>query len=72
MDIALRDLDALPPVSDGEHEIIRVTVSDCGDQFALTFACADGKSLRIRLPFQHLQTLADVLYELARERRWAQ
>jgi hypothetical protein len=71
MDIALRDLDALPPATDGVHEIVRIDVSDdSGDRFALTFATADGRNLRVRLPGEQLQALADVLYALAQERSW--
>ena len=72
MDIALRDLDALPAATDGEHTIIRIDVSDDGPRFALTFTCLSGKSLRVRLPSDQLQALADVLLELAQVRRWEQ
>ena len=75
MDIALRDWDALPPASDGEHEIVRIDVSDDNRdpfdlRFALTFVCASGRSLRVRMPREQLRALSDVLRELARERCW--
>jgi hypothetical protein len=72
MDIALRDLDALPP-PDEQVEIVRIDVSDCDERrFCLTFATADGRNLRVRLPSRELQMLSDVLSELAWLRRWPQ
>jgi hypothetical protein len=70
MDIALRDLDALPPVTDGAHSVVRIDVSDDGPRFCLTFCCLSGRSLRVCLPAEHLRALADVLLELATARVW--
>jgi hypothetical protein len=72
MDIALHSLDSLP-AADEQHEIVRIDVSEDGpDRFALTFVTADGRSLRVRLPSDHLLELARVLLALAAERHLAQ
>jgi hypothetical protein len=56
-----------------EHDIVGVHVCPpVGDdpRFAIEFRTDGNRTLRVRLPGDRLQALADVLHELARERCW--
>jgi hypothetical protein len=79
MDVTLvRDPDRLPEITDREeHEIVQVCLCDSigeadplDDRFVISFTCADGKVLRIRLPASELQALGEGLLRMAKERNW--
>jgi hypothetical protein len=59
----------------GEHEIVGVYVQlpprndpDDDDRFAIMFATASGRTLRVKLPIIELERLARCLFEAAAER----
>ena len=72
----IRSSDQLPPTSDGgEHLITGIHVCDiCDDpadsRFVIGFVTATGRTLRVRLPAEQLDELAQVLFSMAKERRW--
>jgi hypothetical protein len=73
----VRSPDALPPTSDGgEHPVIAVHVhmppaDDPADpRFSIGFETLSGRCLRVRLPPDQLRQLAEVLMQLAEERRF--
>ena len=53
-----------------EHDIVGVSVCppDATGRFAIEFRTDGNRTLRVALPADQLQALADVLHELARER----
>jgi hypothetical protein len=54
-----------------EHSIIAVNVAPPvgdDDRFAIEFRTDGGRTLRVMLPLDQLQALADVLHDLAAER----
>jgi hypothetical protein len=59
-----------------EHCIVGVYVSPPAsgddDRFAIEFRTDGGRTLRVRLPGDHLEALGQVLLDLAKERWWGQ